>query len=75
MKFPHLNTIQAISFTGVITSLASQAILYVLGKEVDNFWMVYPCWAAFFLLGTVLRYSKFGQIEEHDHHGDHQHSH
>ena len=74
MKLPHLNTFQAIAFTGFITSAVAQAGLLLFSKEVDNFWMVYPVFAGVFLFGTILRYTKLanGHVDHHHHH-DHPH--
>jgi len=75
MKLPALNTLQAISFTGLITSILAQVGLLLIGKEVYNFYYVYPAFAGIFIVGTILRYTKFanGRADHHHHDDDHSH--
>lgn len=61
-----MNSYQFVAATGLVMTLVANIILLFLSKTVDNFNVLYLCWAAFFILGTVANYSS--KPEDHHHH-------
>jgi hypothetical protein len=68
-----LNTMQMLAVTGIIISLFAQLILLLVGKEVHNFWAVYPTWVGVFGIGSLFKH--FGPAAHHHHGDDHHHDH
>jgi hypothetical protein len=68
MKSIELNALQTISITGVIVCLLAQLGLYLIDKNVDSFWAVYPTWVVVFAAGTILRYLSSHSDDDHHHH-------
>lgn len=63
-----LNFFQTIAVTGLCTTAAAQIGLMLIDKQVENFWMLYPSFAAMFLLGSVIKYFHLDQVDDHHHH-------
>jgi L-asparagine transporter-like permease len=64
----NLGALQTISIFGIIFGLIAQLILWLMGKQVDNYMLLYPTWVVIFLVGWVIKkYAK----NEHDHHHHH----
>ena len=61
-----LNAFHTISITGIVLSLFAQLLLLIFGKDVTNFWYVYPTWALVFLFGYV--WNVIDKDDGHDHH-------
>jgi len=58
--------LQTISVFGIIFSAASQLILWLIDKHIDNIWMLYPTWICIFIIGWLIK--KFYKGESHHHH-------
>jgi hypothetical protein len=63
-----MNSYQFIAVTGWIMTLFAHLILWVLAKEVENFWALYVCWAVVFVLGTVANLTSNPEDDDHHHH-------
>lgn len=66
--FWDFNIWQTLATTGFVVSAMSQAGLFALDRQVDNFTNVYWIWLLVFLGGTLLRYYYFRQGIEPGHH-------
>lgn len=60
----NLGPIQIISIFGLIFSAIAQVVLFLVDKQVDNYWMLYPTWIGIFIFGWILKRTGKG----HDHH-------
>lgn len=58
-----LNAFHTISVTGIVFSIVSHFILWLVDKHVANFWYLYPTWALVFAFGYL-----WNVIDKDDHH-------
>lgn len=66
-----LNTMQMLAVTGIIISLVAQLALLITGKQINNFWAVYPTWIGVFAVGSAFKH--FGPAAQHEHGDEHHH--
>lgn len=64
-----MNSYQFVAATGLIMTLLAHLILTFIGKSIDNFTILYICWAVFFVLGTIVNLNS--RPNDHDHHHHH----
>lgn len=65
-EMKNLAPLQTISIVGVILTLVAHIILLIRGKEIPDFWYIYPTWVFIFFLGWLLR-KIFGSSDHHHH--------
>ena len=63
-----LNTIQSLAITGLVSSFAAHIGLLVVGREVNNFWYVYPSCVLIFAVGAIIKQFTAPIPHDHDHH-------
>ena len=61
-----LNAFQVIAVFGIIFSAASQGLLWLLDKQVANFYFLYPTWVLVFIAGMII--NPFLPKDDHHHH-------
>lgn len=62
-----LNSFQFIALTGLLMSASAHLILYFfVGHTPAGFNWLYVCWAAFYVVGTLI--NLFGKSDEPHHH-------
>ena len=64
-----MNSYQFVALTGLVMTLVANIILLLIGKAVQNFEVLYLCWAVFFTLGTIANFNS--NPDDHDHHHHH----
>ncbi len=53
------------SLTGLGFSIFAHALLVLVNKSVENYWLVYPTWALVFIFGFI--WNLIDKGEEHHH--------
>lgn len=64
----NLGPLQIISVFGIIFGLIAQLILWLIGKHVDNYMLLYPTWVVIFIIGWVIKKYAKGSHDHHHHH-------
>ena len=61
-----MNAWQFLALVGVIMTIVAHLLLYVSKRTVPNFSLLYPTWAAVFILGALRNI--YGRHDPDDHH-------
>jgi hypothetical protein len=71
----NFNTIQMLALTGIIMSAVAHLALLLVGRNIPNFWIIYPTWLGVFALGMLIKiFGNAAHEQPHDHgHQDHTH--
>jgi hypothetical protein len=59
------NGFHTLSLTGLGFSIFAHALLVLVNKSVENYWLVYPTWALVFIFGFI--WNLIDKGEEHHH--------
>jgi uncharacterized membrane protein YbhN (UPF0104 family) len=59
------NAFHVISVTGIIFSIIAHGILFLIDKNIANFWYLYPTWVLVFAFGYL--WNVIDKDDDHHH--------
>jgi len=64
--FRDLNAFQTLAVFGIIFSGIVQIVLFIIHKNIDTLWALYPTWIGVFIVGMLIK--KYVKYDDHTHH-------